>query len=67
MGYRLQIVIPPDLDAQIDAAAQRVRISKSLRREGSESKTNPVERMAALACPASEIHSILAEIVEGRR
>lgn len=48
-----------ELDTQIDKAAQRGRVSKgewvrralkqSLRQRGSESKTNPVERMAALA------------------
>ena len=77
MSHRLQVLIPPDLDTQIDKAAQRSRISKgewvrralkeSLRRGGSESKTSPVERMAALACPAGDIDQIIAEIEEGRR
>ena len=45
----------------------RRALKESLLREGSETKTNPVERMAALACPISEIYSILEEIDEGRR
>jgi len=77
MSKRLQVLIPPELDTQIDKAAQRSRVSKgewvrralkeSLRRGGKGSKTNPVERMAALACPAGDIDEILAEIEEGRR
>jgi metal-responsive CopG/Arc/MetJ family transcriptional regulator len=74
MSHRLQVLIPQELDTQIDKAAQRSRVSKgewvrqalkaSLR---GGSKTNPVERMAALACPAGDIDRILAEIDEGRR
>jgi Arc/MetJ-type ribon-helix-helix transcriptional regulator len=77
MSHRFQVLISPDLDAQIEKVARRSRVSKSewvrralkesLLREGSETKTNPVERMAALACPISEIYSILEEIDEGRR
>jgi hypothetical protein len=76
MSHRLQVLIPPELDGQIDKAAQRSRVSKgewvrralkeSLRR-GDVSKTNPVERMAALGGPAGDIDQILAEIDEGRR
>jgi hypothetical protein len=68
MGHRLQVLIPPDLDSQIEKAAQRNRVLKeSLRRGGSGSETNPVERMAALGCPAGDIDQFLAEIDEGRR
>lgn len=77
MSHRLQVLIPPELDTQIDKAAQRSRVSKgewvrralkaSLRRGGSGSKTNPVERMAALGGPAADIDQILAEIDAGRR
>jgi hypothetical protein len=77
MSHRLQVLIPPDLDTQIDKAAQRSRVSKgewvrralkeSLQRSGRGSKTNPVERMAALGSPAADIDQILAEIDEGRR
>ena len=75
MSHRLQVLIPPELDTQIDKAAQRSRVSKgewvrralkaSLRSSGS--KINPVERMAALGGPAADIDQILAEIDEGRR
>jgi hypothetical protein len=77
MSHRLQVLIPPDLDTQIDKAAQRSRVSKgewvrralkdSLRRGGSGSMTNPVERLAALHGPAGDIDQIIAEIDEGRR
>jgi len=77
MSHRLQVLIPPELDTQIDKAAQRSRISKgewvrralraSLRRGGDGSKTNAVERMAALGGPAADMDQILAEIDEGRR
>jgi hypothetical protein len=77
MSHRLQVLIPADLDTQIDKAAERSRVSKgewvrlalkeSLRRGDSGSKTNPVERMAALGGPATDIDQIIAEIDEGRR
>jgi hypothetical protein len=77
MSHRLQVLIPPELDTQIDQAAQRSRVSKgewvrraleaSLRRGCTGSKINPVERMAALGGPAPDIDEILTEIDEGRR
>jgi len=77
MSHRLQVLIPPELDTQIDKAAQRSRVSKgewvrralkeSLRQGGSYSKTNPLERMAALGGPTGDIDQIIAEIDEGRR
>ncbi len=77
MGHRLQVLIPPDLHIQIDKAAQRSGVSKgewvrraleeSLLRGGSGSPTNPVDRLAALACPVGAIDEILAEVDEGRR
>jgi hypothetical protein len=76
MGHRLQVLISPDLNTQIDIAALRSRGSKSewvrrplkssLRRGGNGIQTNPVERLAALACPTGDIDQILAEINEGR-
>lgn len=72
----LQVLIPPELDLQIDKAAQRSWVSKgervrralkaSLRHEVSQGKSNPVERMAALGGPADDIGQILVEIDEGR-
>ena len=77
MGHRLRVLISPDLDTRIDKAAWRSRVSKSewvrralnesLQRGGGTSQTNPVERLAALACSAGDIDQILAEIGEGRR
>ena len=77
MSHRLQVLIPPELDAQIDKAAQRSRVSKgewvrqalkaSLRRRGSGSTSNPVERLAAMEGPVADIDQILAEIDKGRR
>jgi hypothetical protein len=77
VSHRLQVLIPPELDTQIDKAAQRSRVSKgewvrralkeSLRRRGGDRKTNPVERMAALGGPAADIDQIIAQIDEGRR
>ena len=42
-------------------------MQESLRREAGGSETNPLERMAAMDCPAREIDEILAEIDDGRR
>jgi metal-responsive CopG/Arc/MetJ family transcriptional regulator len=78
MSHRLQVLIPPDLDAQIDKAAQRNRVSKgewvrralkeSLRQQtGKGIHANPVARMASLNGPAAGIDQMLAEIEAGRR
>ncbi len=77
MSIRLQVLISPELDAQIDQAAHRSRVSKgewirralkaSLRREGSGSEISPVERLAALGGPEGDIDQMIAEIAEGRR
>jgi hypothetical protein len=77
MSHRLQVLISPELDAQVGKAAQRSRVSKgewvrralkeSLRRGGSGGNTSPLDRMAALSCPVGDIDQILAEIEEGRR
>ncbi len=77
MSHRLQVLIPPDLDAQIDKAAQRSRVSKgewvrralkeSLRQRGKGSHANPVAKMASLSGPSAGIDQILAEIEAGRR
>jgi len=77
VSHRLQVLIPSDLDAQIDKAAQRSRVSKgewvrralkeSLRQAGKGSHANAVARMAALNGPAGGIDQMLAEIEAGRR
>jgi hypothetical protein len=74
--HRLQVLIPPDLDAQIEKAAVRSRVSKgewvrralkeSLRQAGKSGSGDPVTRMAALEGPAADIDQMLAEIETGR-
>ena len=75
--HRLQVLIPPDLDAQIEKAAVRSRVSKgewvrralkaSLRQAGrSGSGGDPVTRMAALDGPVADIDQMLAETEAGR-
>ncbi len=74
--HRLQVLIPPDLDAQIEKAAVRSRVSKgewvrralkeSLRQAGKSSGGDPLTRMAALDGPVADIDQMLAEIEAGR-
>ena len=75
--HRLQVLIPPDLDAQIEKAALRSRVSKGewVRRALKESLrqaakggsgADPVARMAALHGPVADIDQMLAEIEAGR-
>ena len=75
--HRLQVLIPPDLDAQLEKAALRSRVSKgewvrralkeSLRQAGKGgSGADPVARMAALQGPVADIDQVLAEIEAGR-
>ena len=75
MSTRLQILVPPGLDARIRKAAQRRRISKGewVRRaieaalsSGDEQGDDPVARLAGLAAPTAEIDQVLAEIEAGR-
>ena len=78
MSYRLQVLIPEELDVRLRKAAQRSRVSKgkwvrnaledSLRRS-SESKS-PLDALAALAsldAPTADIHQMVAEIEAGRQ
>ena len=75
MSHRLQVLIPPEMDARLEKAAQRSRISKgewvrkaldeSLRR-ANESRQDPVARLAALNGPVSDVDQMLAEIEAGR-
>jgi hypothetical protein len=78
MSYRLQVLIPPSLDAQLRKAAQRSRVSKgawvrraleeSLRGTSADrSGTDPVARLAAIKAPTPDIEQMLAEIEAGRR
>lgn len=77
MSHRLQVLIPPEMDARLEKAAQRSRVSKgewvrkaldeSLRRANeSRSQQDPVARLAGLNGPVSDIDQMLAEIEAGR-
>ncbi len=78
MSYRLQVLIPPQLDARLRKAAKRQRVSKGefVRRalEGALSGTasggaeaDPVARLAAINAPTAGIERMLEEIEAGRR
>jgi hypothetical protein len=78
MSHRLQVLIPPELDAQLSKAAQRSRISKgewvrralraSLRSstEAAERPLDPLTRLESLGGPTGDIDQMLAEIEAGR-
>ncbi len=77
MSYRLQVLIPPQLDARLRKAAQRGRVSKgewvrraleqSLReaRPG-QAQTDPLARLSAIGAPTADIDQMLSEIEAGR-
>ena len=77
MSYRLQVLLPPDLDTRIRKEAQRSRVSKGewVRRAIEErldrartatSGLDPVTRLGALGAPVSDIRQMLSEIEAGR-
>jgi hypothetical protein len=77
-SHRLQVLISPELDAQLGKAAQRSRVSKgewvrralqdSLRRGEGKDKTysDPLARLASLNAPTADIDQMLCEIEAGR-
>jgi hypothetical protein len=73
-SHRLQVLIPPGLDARVEKAAQRARISKGewVRRallralEEKPRAPDPLEALAALGAPTADIDQMLAEIEGGR-
>jgi hypothetical protein len=78
MSHRLQVLIPPDLDARLRKAAQRNRISKgewvrralenALRQPAKAGAvSDPLSRLGSLRGPTADLHQILAEIEAGRR
>ena len=78
MSHRLQVLIPPQLDAQLRKAAQRSRMSKGewVRRALTEaaersasgtSSADPVIQLSALQGPTADIDQMLPEIEAGRR
>jgi hypothetical protein len=77
MSHRLQVLISEELDAQLEKAAQRSRISKgewvrralheSLGQGKQNSAVDPLARLAALNGPSSDLEQMLDEIEAGRR
>jgi hypothetical protein len=78
MSYRLQVLIPQQLEARLRKAAQRGRISKgeyvrrvleeSLRPSHKErSGLDPVMRLSSLNGPTADIEQMLSEIEAGHR
>jgi len=77
MVKRLQVLVSPELDVQIEKAAQRSRISKgawirrALRKGLRDAKTgkanpSPVDRLLALNAPACDLGEMLRDIEAGR-
>lgn len=76
MSHRLQVLISAELDAHLEKAAQRSRISKgawvrnalktALDRSGHFSPADSVARLASLDAPTGDIDQMLAEIEAGR-
>lgn len=76
MSHRLQVLIPEDLDAALNKAAQRNRMSKgewvrrtlweAVRESGRAKVSDPVARLAGLDGPAADLDWMLAEIEKGR-
>jgi predicted transcriptional regulator len=77
MSYRLQVLIPPELDFRLRKAAQRSRTSKgewvrraledSLRRSaGGAAADDPVARLGSLDAPTADIEQMLSQIEAGR-
>jgi hypothetical protein len=76
MSHRLQVLISPELDAQLEKEAQRTRMSKgawvrraltqALDRSGHLPRKDLVERLATLDAPTADIDQMLAEIEAGR-
>jgi hypothetical protein len=78
MSHRLQVLITPELDAQLRKAAQRSRMSKAewVRRVLQESlhgagkgrtTSDPLVRLESLNAPTSDIGRMLSGIESGRR
>jgi hypothetical protein len=71
---RLQVLVPPGLDARVRKAAQRRGVSKgewvrraledALKRE--VRGPDPLGRLASLGAPTADIDQMLAEIEAGR-
>jgi hypothetical protein len=76
MTHRLQVLISEELDAHIEKAAQRSRMSKgawvrntlmeALNRSGHFTGEDSIARLASLDAPTADIDQMLAEIEAGR-
>ena len=77
MSHRLQVLIPPELDARLRKAAQRSRMSKGewVRRAleravrqpaKGRAVPDPVTRLGSLTAPTADIGQMLSEIEAGR-
>jgi hypothetical protein len=74
MSNRLQVLVPPGLDARLRKAAQRRGVSKGQWvREAIEQALagegrgpDPLARLSSLGAPTADIDQMLAEIEAGR-
>jgi hypothetical protein len=74
MSHRLQVLIPESLDARLEKAAQRRRLSKgewvrqAIERALTEGPrtADPLDRLESLGAPTADIEQMLAEIEAGR-
>jgi hypothetical protein len=73
-AYRLQVLITPALNARLNKAADRSRVSKGewVRRVieralADQYAVDPLERLSSLGAPSADIEIMLAEIEQGRR
>lgn len=79
MSHRLQVLIPEQLDAKIEKAAQRSRTSKGAwvrkaiedaleRRPAGEPRgSDALARLASLNAPTADVDDMIGEIESGRR
>lgn len=76
-SHRLQVLIPPELDAEIEKAAERSRVSKGewVRRALRQSLGEPdarkraleaLDRLGKLNAPTCDIEQMIAETDAGR-
>lgn len=75
MSHRLQVLIPPSLDARIGKAAARRNLSKgewvrrAIERALKEDRgaVDPLDKLSSLSAPTADVDQMLAEIEAGRR
>ena len=73
-SLRLQVLVPPGLDARLRKAAQRKGVSKGewVRRALEEALAedrrgpDPLARLSSLGAPTADLDQMLAEIEAGR-